>query len=142
MTTAPIPTLHDATDAIHRLVEAAERLQSDVDGFTALLTDDVVIVNFGGRRVRGRDAVRAAMEQALASPLADVTTTQQVDHLRFLRPDVALVECTKFVHDGRPVDAVDGRRPGLADRGRLTFVVVEHDSRWLIASAQTTPVVV
>ena len=141
MTTSPTATLHDATEAIHQLVDAAERLQSDVDGFTALLTDDVVIVNFGGRRVRGRDAVRAAMEQALASPLADVTTTQQVDHLRFLRPDVALVECTKFVHDGRRADAVDGGQPGFADRGQLTFVVVEQDGTWLISSAQTTPVV-
>jgi hypothetical protein len=49
-----------AVTAIHRLVADAERLQSDVDGFTGLLTDDAVIVDFGGRRVRGRAAIRLA----------------------------------------------------------------------------------
>ena len=127
-----------AVTAIHRLVADAERLQSDVDGFTGLLTDDAVIVNFGGRRVRGRDAIRRAMRAALETPLADVITTQEVEDIRFLRPDVALVECVKLIHDRR--DASDPATSSLADRGMLTFVVVEQQGEWRIASAQTTPV--
>ena len=128
-----------AVDAIHRLVADAETQQSDLDGFTGLLTDDAVIVNFGGRRVRGRAAIRDAMARALATPLVDVVTTQEVEEIRFLRPDVAIVECVKHVHDRRD-PAAAGSGPPLRDRGMLTFVVVEQDGRWRIASAQTTPV--
>lgn len=128
-----------AVAAIHRLVADAETQQNDLDGFTGLLTDDAVIVNFGGRRVRGRAAIRDAMARALATPLADVVTTQEVEEVRFLRPDIAIVECVKYVHDRRdPAGGEPG--PPLRDRGMLTFVVVEDDGRWRIASAQTTPV--
>jgi uncharacterized protein (TIGR02246 family) len=140
MATPPTGTVASdaAVAAIQRVVGDAERLQSDVDGFTDLLTDDVVIVNFGGRRVRGRAAVRAAMQQALASPLADVTTTQEIEAIHFLRPDVALVSCNKRVHDGR---GAVGSGPPLRERGMLTLVLVDGRDRWRIALAQTTPVV-
>jgi uncharacterized protein (TIGR02246 family) len=97
-----------------------------------------VIVNFGGRRVRGREAIHRAMRAALATPLADVATSQTVEGIRFVRPDVAIVECVKRIHDRRDPDA-EGSAP-LADRGMLTFVVVERDGAWRITSAQTTPV--
>jgi uncharacterized protein (TIGR02246 family) len=141
MATSPTGTAAPgaAVAAIHRVVAEAQRLQSDPDGFTDLLTDDVVIVNFGGRRVRGRAAVRTAMEQALASPLAAVITTQEIEAVHFLRSDVALVSCVKHVHDGRDDGAV-GSGPPLRERGMLTFVLVEDGGRWRIASAQTTPV--
>jgi len=137
---APQDTAHDAAQlaAIHHLVADAERLQSDLEGFTGLLTDDAVIVNFGGRRVRGRDAIRDAMRTALASPLADVITSQTVEAVRFIRPDVAIVELVKFIDDRR--ETADPASCPLADRGMLTFVVVERDGAWRIASAQTTPV--
>jgi len=137
---APQDTAHDAAQlaAIHHLVADAERLQSDLEGFTGLLTDDAVIVNFGGRRVRGRDAIRDAMRTALASPLADVITSQTVEAVRFIRPDVAIVELVKFIDDRR--ETADPASRPLADRGMLTFVVVERDGAWRIASAQTTPV--
>ena len=114
---------------------AACATEADPDGFAELLTDDVVVVNFGGRRVRGRAALHEAMTAALASPLANVTTRQVVDHVRFVRPDVALVECTKHVNDGRTGDA-----PHLTATGEVTFVLVRQDDRWRIASVQTTPV--
>jgi uncharacterized protein (TIGR02246 family) len=78
------------------------------------------------------------MSAALETPLADVITTQEVEDIRFLRPDVALVECVKLIHDRR--DPADPAITALADRGMLTFVVVEQQGEWRIASAQTTPV--
>jgi uncharacterized protein (TIGR02246 family) len=131
---------HDerAVAAIQHLVAEAQRLQNDLEGFTGLLTDDAVIVNFGGRRVRGREAIRDAMRAALATPLRDVATTQTVEHIRFVRPDVAIVECVKVIHDRR--DSADTEPVPLADRGMLTFVVVERQGEWRISSAQTTPV--
>jgi uncharacterized protein (TIGR02246 family) len=76
------------------------------------------------------------MRQALASPLADVTTTLDVQDITFLRDDVAIVACVKHVFDGR--DATQAALP--ATSGRLTYVVTKQADRWQIASAQTTPI--
>lgn len=124
----------DEVKEIVDLVAAAVRHQSDPDPFLALHTDDVVIVNIAGRRVLGRDDLEAAMRGALASPLADVTTTVDIDDVRFLRPDVALVSCTKHVNDARaePVDA-------MPPAGAMSYVAVNTGERWQIALAQTTP---
>ena len=137
-TTSPPARDEAAVAAIRHLVAEAERLQTDLDGLIGLHTEDAVIVNFGGRRVRGREAIRDAMRAALDTPLRDVVTTQTVEHVRFLRPDVAVVECVKVIHDRRD-PAAAGPAP-LADRGMLTYVVVEQQGEWRIASAQTTPV--
>ena len=60
--------------AIRAVIADADRLQSDVEGFTQLLTEDVALVNFGGRRVLGRGNVHEAMRQALETPFAHVYT--------------------------------------------------------------------
>jgi uncharacterized protein (TIGR02246 family) len=134
---------HQATDqeiaAIRGVVADAERLQNDLEGFTSLLTQDVVIVNIAGRRVRGWDTVYHAYEQALQTPLADVRTDQEVEDVRFLRPDVALVSCVKRVFDEREASSKGPDGP-LPQRASLTLVVVKEGNRWLIASAQTTPI--
>lgn len=127
----------EATDAIRALVEQAQASQFDVEPFIALHTPDTVIVNFAGRRVLGRDELAAAMRQAMASSLARVRTTTEIHDIRFVEPTVAIVSCTKHVFDERD-DASE--RGALASRGSLTYVVVEHDGRWRIALAQTTPV--
>ena len=74
------------------------------------------------------------MRGALASPLADVTTTVDIDDIRFLRHDVALVSCTKHVKDARA-------EPGeaLPAAGAMSYVVINTGDRWQIALAQTTP---
>lgn len=123
-----------ASEAITELVAAAVRHQSDLEPFLALHTDDVVIVNIAGRRVLGRDELEGAMRGALESPLADVTTTVDVDDIRFLQPDVALVSCTKRVNDARA-------EPGdeLPPAGAMSYIVTKRGDAWQIALAQTTP---
>jgi uncharacterized protein (TIGR02246 family) len=124
----------DRHDGIRRLVEALQKTQFDVEPFLALHTADAVVVNFGGRRVLGRDDLRSAMESALASPLAEVTTTTEIHDVRFARPDVAIVSCTKHVSDDRHTTEK------FATRGSLTYVVVEDNGEWRVALAQTTPI--
>jgi uncharacterized protein (TIGR02246 family) len=126
-------------EAIRAVVADTEALQSNADGFAALLTEDVALVNFGGRRVLGRDNVREAMRQALRTPFAHVYTRTEVVDLRFLRPDVALVSCIKHISDEREPAARDSNAP-LSERGSQTFVLVRERGDWLIALAQTTPI--
>jgi uncharacterized protein (TIGR02246 family) len=130
---------HQELEAIRAVVADAETLQSDADGFAQLLTEDVALVNFGGRRVLGRANVHDAMRQALETSFARVYTKHEIVDVRFLRPDVALVSCIKHISDEREPSARDADPP-LAERGSLTFVLVKQEGRWSIALAQTTPI--
>jgi uncharacterized protein (TIGR02246 family) len=129
-----LPSPDVAREDVIDLVLAAVRHQSEPEPFLALHTDNVVIVNIAGRRVLGRADLELAMRRALASPLADVITTVDIDDIRFVGHDVALVSCTKHVKDARA-------EPGeaLPSAGAMSYVVVDTDDGWRIALAQTTP---
>lgn len=131
------PSLSSEDDAAIRAVVAlADRAQTDPDVLLPLHTPGAAVVNFPGRRVLGREALAEAMRSALASPLQAVRTAVEVVDVRSVAHDVALVSCVKTVHDERP-----GKNAALpASRGALTYVMVRRDGSWLIAAAQTTPI--
>jgi uncharacterized protein (TIGR02246 family) len=133
---------HDAeVSATRELVAEAQRFQSDPDRFIALHTADASIVNFGGRRVIGGDAIYAAMKGALETPLAQVTTTVEIEDVRFVRPDVAIVAGVKHVSDGRATSLKEDPGTALSSTsGWLTYVMVKDQGAWRIVSAQTTPI--
>jgi hypothetical protein len=81
------------------------------------------------------------MKQALATPLAKVITTLEIEDIRFVRPDVAIVACVKHVSDERKAVLRDD--PGTAlpsTSGWLTYVMAKDEREWRIVSAQTTPI--
>ncbi|MFC8664985.1 SgcJ/EcaC family oxidoreductase [Streptomyces sp. NPDC057199] len=135
----PALSAHDTDERLIReLVARSQEAQTDPEVLPALHTSDLVLINLAGRRVFGREAFASAMTAALASPLRDVRTTLEVDDIRFVRPDVAVVSLTKTVHD---------ERPGMQDpsdfpaRGAMTYVLTrDEDDVWHIALAQTTPI--
>src|SRR5690606_14893589 len=97
--------------------------------------------NFVGKRVFGRVALENAMKNALSGSLARVITKTTIENIRFLRPDVAIVSCTKYVSDQRK-EAKNGNGHQLpAEKGALTYVVVKENQSWAIAMAQTTPMI-
>jgi uncharacterized protein (TIGR02246 family) len=121
---------------IRRLVDAAVEHQSDVGPFLALHTDDIVLVNLAGRRVIGKAALGAAMTEGLKTRMAKVMTHNQVLDITFVGPDTAVVSCLKRITDENP-DAREGSIPAEAS---LTYVVTRRGAAWLIALAQTTPI--
>jgi uncharacterized protein (TIGR02246 family) len=130
-----------AIGAIRAVIADADRLQSDAEGFTQLLTEEVTLVNFGGRRVLGRANVHDAMRQALKTPFAHVYTSNEVVDVRFLRPDVTVVSTVKHISDDRERPTTDYDAP-LSERGSATYVLVRERNRWLIALVQTTPMAI
>lgn len=124
-------------DDIRALVDQATASQSETDRFVPLHTEDAIIVNIAGRRVMGKVAIEEAMRVALATPLANAITSVDVDDVRFVTDDVALVSCTKYVSDQR--DPSD-KTTALPAAGRLTYVMVRSGEHWRIALAQTTPI--
>lgn len=122
---------------VRRLLAEAQAHQFDTIELMELHDDDVVITNMAGRRVFGKKAFSEAMGRALSSGLQHVPTTVEIDRVRFLSPDCAIVSCTKTVHDHRPPPDKTALPGGV---GLMTCVVVKRHGRWVIASAQTTPV--
>ena len=118
--------------AIENVIAEYQRHQNDPEAFLALHSAQTVVVNIAGRRVLGREQLDEAMRAALASPLSDVRTTLDIEDIRFLRPDVALVSSIKNVHDERENSG------GLPGSGSYTMLLVKTAGRWEVALAQTT----
>jgi uncharacterized protein (TIGR02246 family) len=121
--------------AIRKLVEDADAFQTDTERFTGLMAEDVVLVNFAGIRVKGREQLRQAMAKAMETPLARVFTRNEILDVTFVRPNVALVSCLKRISDEN-----DGATGTFPAKGIMTFVMVSEGDAWRIASAQTTPI--
>ena len=122
---------------IRDLVARSQAAQNDSEVLPALHTQDLVLINFGGRRLFDRETFSSAMAEALSSPLQDVRTSLEVLDIRFATPDVAIVSLTKTIHDERRGAE---REAGLPTTGAMTYVLTRHGDDWLIALAQTTPV--
>ena len=130
------PPLSPHETDIRQLVADAQKHQFDVTELMKLHDDDVVVINMAGRRLFGKQAFAKAMKEALSSALQHVPTVTHIDRLHLVAPGVAVVSCTKTVHDHRP----EPDKTALPGRvGTMTYVVVHKEGRWLIASAQTTP---
>jgi uncharacterized protein (TIGR02246 family) len=116
---------HGGETAVRDAVAALDAAQSDTGRFCALLHEDVHVVNVAGVRVQGREALRAAMADAMAGELATVTTRAEILSVSFLVPTVAVVDAVKHISDGR--------------RGSYTLTFVREGGDWLAAALQTTP---
>ncbi|MGV9884848.1 SgcJ/EcaC family oxidoreductase [Streptomyces sp. NPDC003006] len=132
-----LPTNDIDKKRIRELVVRTEEAQTDPDALPALHTSDLVLINFGGRRLFGRETFTSAMADALSSPLKDIRTALEVNDIRFATPDVAIVSLTKTIHDERS-EAEDSSQLPLT--GVLTYVMTRAGDDWRIALAQTTPI--
>lgn len=72
----------------------------DRDALTALFTPEADFVFFDGPRVVGRDSIVARTNNALADCPTTMRFTLGVTSVRFLRPDVALVETEAGFSEG------------------------------------------
>jgi uncharacterized protein (TIGR02246 family) len=74
------------------LVALVERTQrgEDVEGFLALFDPEAVWVTGGGRRLVGLDTIAAFTRSVLPGAMADASVRYEVEHIRFVTPDVAL----------------------------------------------------
>jgi uncharacterized protein (TIGR02246 family) len=129
--TSQAPTVgqeHDLT-LIRQVVADAERFQNDPDRFAELLAADAHLVNVVGYRVTGRDEIHRIMSEAVKTALSEISTRHELHTIRFLKEDVALVACTKYISSGKGNEET---------RAVLTFVMTKQNGNWLISSAQNT----
>ncbi|MES2196708.1 MAG: SgcJ/EcaC family oxidoreductase [Pseudomonadota bacterium] len=109
----------------------------DLEAYRQLLTRDADVVSATGRKSTGRDAVIAlSAEQKQQPSYGDATiTATQIDAIRLVTPDVALVDATYRMTGVRiPADA-----EARTVAGSILFVLLKQDGAWRIASIRALP---
>ncbi|WP_264929311.1 SgcJ/EcaC family oxidoreductase [Streptomyces sp. A012304] len=121
-------------EAIRQVVAAVEHAQRNelVEEFTSLFRDDAIWTTAHGRRLFGRDAITDFTHTVLPGAMTDSTVTYEVEHVQFIRPDVAAVKVKGqyWNHDGSP----------LGNPTSPLYVMAKEDGRWLLTACQNTEV--
>ena len=109
----------------------------DLMAYRKLLTEDADVVSATGRKSAGRDAVIAlSAEQKRLPSYRDATiTATEIDAIRLVKPDVALVDAT-YRMTGVRIPADSGAREVA---GSILFVMLYQDGAWRIASIRALP---
>lgn len=104
----------------------------DGDAYGALFAEDAEYVAFDGSRTVGQAAIAETHGRLFATWLKGTRLVGQIDRLRFLGPDVALVHATgATLMPGRP--ASDPRRPSIQ-----TLVATKRDGAWCFVAFHNT----
>ena len=127
-------THEDEIAELRDLVAEVERVQQHelVDEFVALFRSDAIWTTGHGKRLFGRDAIAEFTAQVLPGSSAHGKATYELEHVLFIRPDVAAVKVRQqyFANDGT-----------LESEGTPMYVVARENGRWLLTANQNTPVV-
>ena len=109
----------------------------DLKGYRKLLTGDADVVSATGRKSAGRDAIIALSAEQKRQPSyrdANITATE-INAIRLVKPDVALVDATYRMTGVRIPDDSEARPVD----GSILFVMVKQDGAWQIASIRALP---
>jgi uncharacterized protein (TIGR02246 family) len=118
---------------LHGLTEAWNA--GDAEAYARLFTEDADYVTFFGVNFPGRATIESSHRALFEGPLRGVKLTSGgAAKIRFLRPDVAVA----VVGGGSSLTGEAATDPGRAST--VTFVLVEGDDGWRIASFQNTRV--
>lgn len=133
MSTPAVDTAAE-TEAIRTVVASVQHAQRNelVDEFVALFREDAIWTTGHGRRLYGRAAIAEFTARVLPGATAHGTASYEVEHVLFIRPDVAAVKVRQryFTPDG-----------ALDSEGSPMYVMSKEDGRWLLTANQNTPVV-
>jgi uncharacterized protein (TIGR02246 family) len=103
--------------------------------YRELMTEDADTISATGRSASGSDAVITLYSEQRLGVYKGATTATPIESIRFLRADVALVN-TNFSVTG--LRAADGT-PMSERKGRLLFLLVKDQGRWLITAMRGMP---
>ncbi|MEU8227259.1 SgcJ/EcaC family oxidoreductase [Kribbella sp. NPDC048915] len=110
--------------AVVKTVEHATNNESP-DEFLSVFRDDAMWTTGGGRRFFGVEAIGAFTRQVLPGGMAGMTLEFELEHIVFIREDVAAIKLRQIY---RGADGVDVGTP--------LWVLAKEDGRWLLTAAQ------
>ncbi|MFQ6327479.1 SgcJ/EcaC family oxidoreductase [Nocardia sp. CWNU-33] len=132
MSTAAVDVDTDI-EAIRQVVATIQHSQQNelVDEFVGLFRADAILTTGGGKRLFGRSAIAEFTAQVLPGAMGTGTATYEVEHVLFIRPDVAAVKVVQryFAEDGQQ-----------AGQGSPMYVMSKEDGRWMLTANQNTVV--
>lgn len=112
-----------------KLLETGWNTKSGATFAKAFAEDaDYVVIN--GMHIKGRTVIEKTHQQIFDTIFKDTTLTLNVQQIRFLRPDVAVVHVSGH-RDGPPAKVQDAT---------LTCVMTKEQQGWTIAAFQNTAV--
>ncbi len=124
-------TSHEDLEAI---VDAVEHSQQNElpDEFIALFREDAIWTTGHGRRLFGRDEIADLTRRLLPGSMTESKQTYTVEHILFIRPDVAAVKVRQqyVTLSGEPIEG--------APLGSPLYVMSREDGQWRIVAAQNT----
>ncbi|MBF6164803.1 SgcJ/EcaC family oxidoreductase [Streptomyces gardneri] len=130
------PTVDTAAEieAIRAVVATVEHVQrtESVEEFAALFREDAIWTTGHGKRLFGRAAIAEFTAAVLPGSGAHGKATYEVEHVLFIRPDVAAVKVRQryFTPAG-----------DLDREGTPMYVMSKEDGRWVLTANQNTPIV-
>lgn len=122
-------------EAIKRVVATLEHSQQNElpDEFVGLFRADAIWTTGHGRRLFGRDEISTFTHQVLPGAMKDSTATYEVEHVLFIRPDVAAVKAHAqyWTLDGKPI----------GNAASPLYVMSKENGQWRLVACQNTEVV-
>ncbi|MFG1927830.1 SgcJ/EcaC family oxidoreductase [Cryptosporangium sp. NPDC048952] len=116
-------------DAIKQVIATVEHSQNteNPDEFLALFRPDAIWTTGHGKRLFGLDEISAFTRQVLPGGMKDASVTFELEHVLFIRPDVAAVKVRQIYRTAEGPDV-----------GTPLWVLAKEDGRWLLTACQNT----
>ena len=122
-------------EAIKRVVATMDDAFNAHKPEVSLFTPDADFVNVNGTWLKGASDIESGRRNAFETRLRNARTKSLDVRIRFIRPDVAIVNVTS---ETVGITTSDGRE--LPPQRELNIrVMTKEDGRWLIAAFQNTP---
>ncbi len=114
-------------DAIKQLVATVEHAQNNElpDKFLKLFRADAIWTTGGGKRLFGLDEISEFTRQVLPGGMQGLTVTFELEHVLFIRPDVAAVKLRQIY-----------QTPDGPDVGSPLWVMAKEDGQWRLTACQ------
>jgi uncharacterized protein (TIGR02246 family) len=107
----------------------------DAHEFSLVFSTDADLTDWRGEHVHGRAAVEAKMRPSFAGPIfKDSTYSGRIRMVRYLRPDIAIVDVDWDMTGARSADG----SPRPTRKGLLDWVCVKQEGRWRIVAFHNT----
>ncbi|GGS90178.1 hypothetical protein GCM10010156_55690 [Planobispora rosea] len=121
-------------EAIKQVVATVEHSQQNElpDEFVSLFRSDAIWTTGHGKRLIGREEIAAFTHRVLPGAMQDATASYEVEHVLFIRPDVAAVKVRqRYLTLGGQT---------IGNEGSPLYVMAKEGGHWRLVACQNTEV--
>ncbi|RAY11316.1 DUF4440 domain-containing protein [Actinomadura craniellae] len=114
-------------EAIKQVVATVEHAQNNElpEEFLSLFRADAIWTTGGGKRLYGLDEITTFTHQVLPGGMEGLSITFELEHVLFIRPDVAAIKLRQVY-----------QTPDGPDVGSPLWVMAKEDGQWRLTASQ------